>query len=42
MTKKFRAGKPPTGLHLDVTKDTKLIQVIFVKLQCSKNQLIMN
>jgi hypothetical protein len=25
-----RAGKPTTGLHLDVTKDGKLIQVTFV------------
>lgn len=26
----FRAGKPPTGLHLDVMKDDKLIQKLMV------------
>lgn len=26
----LRAGKPPTGLHLDVTKDDKLIQKLMV------------
>jgi len=25
----FRAGKPPPGLHLDVMKDGKMIQVDF-------------
>ena len=23
----FRSGKPPAGLHLDVMKDTKMVQV---------------
>ena len=26
----IRAGKPPTGLHLDVTKDDKLIQKLMI------------
>jgi len=26
----FRAGKPPTGLHLDVLKDEKLVQKLMV------------
>lgn len=26
----FRAGKPPVGLHLDVLKGDKLIQVKFI------------
>ena len=26
----FRAGKPPTGLHLDVTKESKLIQKLMI------------
>ena len=25
-----RAGKPPTGLHLDVTKETKLVQKLMI------------
>lgn len=26
----FRAGKPPTGYHLDVTKDEKLVQKLMI------------
>lgn len=28
----LRSGKPPSGLHLDVMKDGKMIQVINPKL----------
>ena len=30
LVKNFRAGKPPTGLHLDVLKDGKLIQKLMI------------
>ena len=26
----FRAGKPPTGMHLDVSKNDKLVEVHYV------------
>lgn len=34
----LRAGKPSTGLHLDVTKDGKLIQVILKGLKKASPQ----
>lgn len=38
---KIRAGKPPTGMHLDVTKEGKLIEVCFINLIKNNYKLIL-